>query len=39
MASRNWRCKLLGYFLNYEEAVAARKQAEKEYGYTVRKEG
>lgn len=34
-----YKYKLLGYFLNYGEAVAARKQAEKEYGYTVRKEG
>lgn len=30
--------KHLGYFLNYEDAVSARAQAEKEHGYTVRKE-
>lgn len=36
---KKYKQKHLGYFLNYEEAVVARKQAEKEYGYTVRKEG
>ena len=30
----NYKTDLLGYFSNYDEAVNARKIAEKEYGFT-----
>lgn len=34
----NGTYKFLGYFDNFEDAVKARKAAEIEYGYTIRKE-
>lgn len=44
--SRKWYAQInvgnkqihLGSFYNFQDAVTARKQAEKEYGYTIRKE-